>query len=80
MVHHWHPGEIYGAWEKIHHSLYQAMKDLPRESLEFLALRAADPIIRRKAAEVLDWLANRETLPDWGWFAQAGGERLRCQP
>jgi hypothetical protein len=76
----WHPGELYRAWEKIHQSLYEAMKELPRESLQFLAFRAADPIIQRKAAEVLDWLQNREVLPDWGWFTHAREERLRCQP
>jgi hypothetical protein len=46
--------------------VFEAMKELPRESLQFLAFRAADPIIRHKAAEVLDWLDKRETLPDWG--------------
>jgi hypothetical protein len=30
------------------------MKELPRESLQFLKFRACDPIIRHKAAEVLD--------------------------
>lgn len=75
----WHPGEIYTAWEKIHRSLYETMKQLPRESLQFLAFRAADPIIQHTAAEVLDWLNNREILPDWGWFGQTGAERLRCQ-
>jgi hypothetical protein len=76
----WHPGEIYKAWEKIHWSLSDAMKELPRESLQFLAFRAADPIIRNKAAELLDWLDNREVLPDWGWFHRPSAERLRCQP
>jgi hypothetical protein len=75
----WHPGEIYEAWEKIHRGLYEAMRELPRESLQFLAFRAAGPIIRYKAEQVLDWLNNRELLPDWGWFAQLGTERLRCQ-
>jgi hypothetical protein len=42
--------------------VYEAMKQLPRESLQFLAFRAADPIIQRTAAEVLDWLENREAL------------------
>jgi hypothetical protein len=50
----WHPGEIYKASEKIHHALSEAMKELPRESLQFLKFRACDPIIRHKAAEVLD--------------------------
>jgi hypothetical protein len=74
----WHPGEIYEAWERIHHVLVEAMKELPRETLQFLAFRAADPIIRIRAAEVLDWLNNREALPDWGWFALSREERLRC--
>jgi hypothetical protein len=76
----WHPGELYRAWERIHQALYQAMKELPRESLQFLAFHAADAIIQRTAAGVLDWLNNRETLPDWGWFAPVGMEGLRCQP
>jgi hypothetical protein len=50
------------------------MKELPHETLQFLAFRAADPIIRHKAAEVLDWLENRKTLPDWGWFARGRRE------
>jgi hypothetical protein len=74
----WHPGEIYRAWEKIHHALYEVMKQLPHETLQFLAFRAADPIIRSAAAGTLDWLGNRETLPDWGWFTHAREERLRC--
>ena len=73
----WHPGEIYKAWDKIHHALYEVMKQLPHESLQFMAFRAADPIIRNSAATVLDWLNNRDTLPDFGWFAPAGPERLR---
>jgi hypothetical protein len=74
----WHPGEIYKAWEKIHVALKEAMKELPPESLRFLAFRAADPIIRQTAAQVLDWLNNRERLPDWGWFSRPSDERLRC--
>jgi hypothetical protein len=50
----WHPGEIYKASEKIHHALSEAMKELPRESLQFLKFRACDPIIPHKAAEVLN--------------------------
>jgi hypothetical protein len=73
----WHPGEIYQAWEKIHHALIETMKELPRETLQFLAFRASDPTIRETAGQVLDWLSNRDALPDWGWFAQAGEERLR---
>jgi hypothetical protein len=76
----WHPGEIYKAWDEINHGLCEVMKQLPRETLQFLAFRATDSIIRHKAAEVLDWLNNRDALPDWGWFAQVGAERLRCQP
>jgi hypothetical protein len=76
----WHPGEIYKAWEEIHCSLYAAMRELPRESLQFLAFRAADSIIRQTASDVLDWLNNRDALPDWGWRSQAGVRRLRCQP
>ena len=44
----WHPGEIYKAWEKIHHGLYEAMKQLPHETLQFLAFRATDSIIRQR--------------------------------
>jgi hypothetical protein len=73
----WHPGEIYKAWDKIHHALYEVMKQLPHETLQFMAFRAADPIIRNSAATVLDWLNNRDTLPDFGWFAPVGPERLR---
>jgi hypothetical protein len=76
----WHPGEIYKAWDEINHNLCEVMKRLPRETLQFLAFSATDSIIRHKAAEVLDWLDNRDALPDWGWFVQAGAERLRCQP
>jgi hypothetical protein len=74
----WRPGEIYKAWEKIHQALYEVMKHLPHESLQFLAFRATGPIIRQAAAEVLDWLRNRDVLPDWGWFVRPGLERLRC--
>jgi hypothetical protein len=74
----WHPSEIYAAWDRIHKALYEAMKELPHETLQFLAFRAADPIIRHKAAEVLDWLNNRDSLPDWGWFSQTRAEHLRC--
>jgi hypothetical protein len=74
----WHPGDIYRAWDEINHSLVAVMKQLPRETLQFLAFRAADPIIRQKASEVLDWLDNRSALPDWGWFVPAGVESLRC--
>jgi hypothetical protein len=73
----WHPGEIYKAWEKIHRGLYEAMRELPRESLQFLAFRASDPIIRHKAAELLDWRKNRHVLPDWGWFVGDSKERHR---
>jgi len=76
----WHPGDIYRAWDEINHSLCAVMKQLPRETLQFLAFRATDPIIRQKAAEVLDWLNNRDVLPDWGWFARPNAERLRCTP
>jgi hypothetical protein len=75
----WHPGEIYGAWDKIHKALYEVMKELPHETLQFLAFRATDLIIRNAAAGTLDWLANRERLPDWGWFTHGHEERLRCQ-
>ena len=75
----WHPGEIYRAWEKIHHALYEVMKELPHETLQFLAFRASEPIIRSAAAAVLDWINNRDKLPDFGWFTQAGEERLRRQ-
>jgi hypothetical protein len=74
----WHPGEIYKAWENIHHALYEVMKQLPYETLQFLAFRAADPIIRDAAAGTLDWLNNRDVFWDWGWFTQARRERLRC--
>ena len=74
----WHPGRDLRAWEKINHSLCEVMKRLPRETLQFLAFRATDSIIRQKAAEVLDWLDNRDVLPDWGWFTRLDVERLRC--
>jgi hypothetical protein len=74
----WQPGDIYIAWNKIHHALNTAMKDLPPESLQFLAFRATDSIIRQKAAEVLDWLNNRDSLPDFGWFVTPGVEGVRC--
>jgi len=73
----WHPGDIYKAWGEIHRSLHDAMKRLPRESLQFFAFRASDGIIRQAASEVLDWLENRDTLPDWGWFGAQTEERLR---
>lgn len=76
----WHPGEIWKAWDKINHGLCEVMKELPRESLQFLAFRATDSIIRQTAAEVLVWLDNRDALPAWGWFIRGGAERLRCQP
>jgi hypothetical protein len=74
----WHPGEIYKAWEKIHHALYEVMKQLPRESLQFLSFRASDGTIRQSASHVLDWLEHRESLPSWGWFTPPDEERLRC--
>jgi hypothetical protein len=74
----WHPGEIHKAWDEINQSLCEVMKQLPRETLQFLAFRATDSIIRHKAAEVLDWLENRGVLPEWGWFLSTSGERLRC--
>jgi hypothetical protein len=74
----WTPGDIYKAWAKIHHALYEVMKQLPHETLQFLAFRAADPVIRNAAAGTLDWLSNREMLPDWGWFVRVGAEHLRC--
>jgi hypothetical protein len=75
----WHPGEVFTAWAKIHQALYETMKQLPRETLQFLSLRATDVIIRQSASDVLDWLGNRYALPDWGWFVPSGPERLRCQ-
>lgn len=74
----WHPGKIYEAWEKINHSLCEVMKQLHPETLQFLAFRATDSIVRDKAAEVLDFLENRDVLPEWGWFLPYGGEHLRC--
>jgi hypothetical protein len=76
----WHPGEIYQAWDKIHHALYEVMRQLPHETLQFLAFRASDPIIRNAAADVLDWLGNREVLPDFGWFVVASEECVRSRP
>jgi hypothetical protein len=74
----WHPGDIYKAWDIIHRGLYEAMKQLPRESLQFLSFRATDAIIRQSASDVLDWLEHRETLPAWGWFSSPALQRLRC--
>jgi hypothetical protein len=74
----WHPGEIYKAWATIRHGLYEAMRELPFESLQFLSLRATDAIIRQSALDVLDWLEHRDTLPSWGWFSSPYEERLRC--
>ena len=76
----WHPGRIYEAWEEINRSLYEAMKTLPRESIQFLAFRASDAIIRQAAANVLTWLDNRDKLPEFGWFSGWPKERLRCAP
>jgi hypothetical protein len=73
----WHTGEMYKAWEKIHHALYEAMKQLPPESLHFLSFRASDAIIRQSASHVLDWLEHRDTLPSWLWFSSPDEERLR---
>jgi hypothetical protein len=74
----WHPGDIWTAWAKIHHALYEAMKELPRESLQFLSFRASDATIRESASHVLDWLEHRDELPAFGWFVSPGLERLRC--
>jgi hypothetical protein len=74
----WHPGEIYRAWEKIHHALHEAMKQLPPESLQFLSFRASDAIIRQSASHVLDWVEHRDTLPSWLWFSSSDEEYLRC--
>jgi hypothetical protein len=76
----WHPGEIYKAWEKINHALYEAMKQLPRESLQFLSFRASDATIRQSASHVLVWLEHRDALPAWGWFASSELEHLRWLP
>ena len=73
----WNPSDVYRAWDEINHGLVAVMKQLPAETLQFLAFRASDPIIRQKAAEVLDWLNNRDVLPDWGWFAAHDEEPLR---
>lgn len=76
----WLSGEIFEGWEAIHRALLEAMKVLPRRTLAFMANRASDQIIRNSAIYVLDWLDNREVLPDWGWFHRPSAERLRWQP
>lgn len=58
----WQPSDLYSAWEQIHHALVQAMKPLSRQTLRFLASRASGGVIRRLAAEVLDWRENRYWL------------------
>jgi hypothetical protein len=74
----WHSGEIYRAWEQIHHALREAIKPLPRQALVFLANRASDEIIRSQAAEVLDWRDNCRALPwSWGWSLSGNKERHR---
>jgi hypothetical protein len=57
------PGSEAAPWEEIDRSLYEAMKTLPRERLQFLAFPASDAIIRQAAANVLTWLDNRDRLP-----------------
>ena len=52
----WNPSDVYRAWDEINHGLVAVMKQLPAETLQFLAFRASDRIIRQKAAEGLDWL------------------------
>jgi hypothetical protein len=74
----WQPGEIFRGWEAIHRALLEAMKPLPRRTLAFMADRASDRIIRSNAAYLLDWLDNRESLPDWGWAFIRTKESLRC--
>jgi hypothetical protein len=74
----WHPGHIYRAWEQINRALLEAMKPLPRQTLVFLATRSSEGIIRDKAAHVLAWLDNRDSLPDWGWFIGYDKEGHRC--
>ena len=54
----WHPGMIYEAWTEIHRALDEAMTPLPSRTLAFLAERAADKLIRDKAAEALDSVDN----------------------
>jgi hypothetical protein len=76
----WHPGKIYEAWEAIHRSLHETMKTLPRESLQFLAFRASDSVVRYAASNVLTWLDNRDKLPEFGWFSGWPKEHLRCVP
>lgn len=73
----WHPGDIYKAWAAIHNALYEAMKQLPDESLQFLSFRATDSIIRQSASHVLDWHEHKDELPSWGWFVSPALERLR---
>ena len=74
----WQPGEIFKGWEAIHRALLDAMKVLPRRTLIFMADRASDRIIRSNARYLLDWLDNREGLPDWGWAFIRSQEGLRC--
>jgi hypothetical protein len=73
----WEPGEIFKGWEAIHRALLEAMRVLPPRTLAFMAGRASDGIIRRNAVYLLDWLDNRESLPDWGWAFIRAKESLR---
>jgi len=74
----WEPGENFEGWQAIHRALIEAMKALPRRTLVFMTDRASDRIIRDNASYLLDWLDNRESLPDWGWPFIREKESLRC--
>jgi hypothetical protein len=76
----WHPGRIFEAWGEIHASLHETMRKLPRETVQFLAFRASDAIIRQAAINVLTWLDNADKLPEFGWFHGLPQERLRALP
>jgi hypothetical protein len=73
----WELGQIHDAWEQIHRALRKTLKPLPDWTLMYLAARASDAIVREHAAEVLDWRANRDRLPDWGWAVCRDKKRPR---
>jgi hypothetical protein len=76
----WTPGDLYDGWDKIRHSVCEAMKHLPQETLRFMSFRATDAIIHQSASEVLDWLEHRDELPEFGWFVPPVRGLLRSLP
>jgi hypothetical protein len=56
----WHPGEIYKAWDKIHHALYEVMKHLPHEtSNSWPSVRLIQSFGTRRRGRLTGWVTAR---------------------